>query len=166
MQELQKALGGELDELTAVIDKTYLDARILTATAERLTEWENDIGLASKGRTLDQRRQFILSLLRGTGKLNEAKIDSIVNSFTGGRAISTFRDGTLTVKVLPPNNGEIYVFNDVEKSLSVRIPAHIGLSVDRFYSTWGDIKNDFTSWADVRDSFQDWSAVKNYIKGG
>lgn len=164
MKELQEALGDKVDELADVIDSAYLDTRIMTASAERLTEWETDIGLASEGRTLDQRRKFILSLLRGSGKLNEAKINNIVNTFTGGTAVSVVRDGTLTVTITPPSLGETYLFPDVENALSVRVPAHLELKVVRHYSTWEDIRKTASSWGDLRTSFSNWAAVKNYIK--
>lgn len=163
MRELQRVLGDKVDELAEVIDSAYLDARIMTASAERLTEWETDIGLASEGRTLDQRRKFILSLLRGAGKLNEAKISNIVSTFTGGTAVSVFRDGTLTVTISAPSLGETYLFPDVENALSVRVPAHLILKVVRYYSTWGDIRSTASSWGDLRTRFPSWSAVKNYV---
>lgn len=163
MIALQEALGGELDVFNSAIDAAYLDARIMTASAERITEWEQDLGILSEGRTLEQRRQFIISIFRGSGKLNEARIKNIVTAFTGGSAIVTFKDGTLTVKVLPPENGEMYMFNDVEKALSVRVPAHLELQVVRYYSTWDDISRDFATWDDVRNNLANWNAVKNYI---
>lgn len=163
MNALQAALGGEMDKFNSAVDAAYLDARIMTASAKRITEWEQDLGISSDGRTLDQRRQFIISIFRGSGKLNEARIKNIVNAFTGGSAIVTFRDGTLTVKVLPPNAGETYMFPDVEKALSVRVPAHLELQVVRYYSTWDDISRDFATWDDVRNNLANWNAVKNYI---
>ena len=163
MNALQEALGGELDKFNSAVDAAYLDARIMTASADRITEWEQDLGVLPEGRTLEQRRQFIISIFRGTGKLNEARIKNIVNAFTGGSAIVTFKDGTLTVKVLPPDAGESYMFPDVEKALSIRVPAHLALQVVRYYSTWNDIARDFATWDDVRNSFANWNAVKNYI---
>lgn len=35
---------------------------------------------------------------------------------------------------------------------------------ERFYSTWGDIKDQFISWQDLNDSKTDWKAVKNHIE--
>ena len=74
----------------------------------------------------------------------------------------SFENSVINVKVLPPNNGEVYRFPDVERALKPLVPAHLGLSVMRYYSTWGDIKNNFGSWDTVERS-ENWNEIKNYI---
>ena len=165
MQEILESDGIEIERLLNKARSIYGDSFILTAGESRVKEWEQDLKIVPTG-TLEQRRLMILSVLRGAGKLNEAKIKGIVNAFTGGDSIVTFADSTINVQVLPPDNGEVFLFPDIERSISPRKPAHIGLVVERFYSTWGDIKNQFTSWADLKESKADWKAVYNHIKRG
>lgn len=165
MQEILESDGIEIEQLLNKARSIYGDSFILTASESRVKEWEEDLRIIPTG-TLEQRRLMVLSVLRGAGKLNEAKIKGIVNAFTGGDAIVAFADSTINVQVLPPNNGEVYLFPDIERSISPRKPAHIGLVVERFYSTWGDIKEQFSSWEDLRTSKADWKAVYNHITRG
>ena len=162
MQEILESDGIEIERLLNKARSIYGDSFILTASESRIKEWEQDLKIIPTG-TLEQRRLMILSVLRGAGKLNEPKIKKIVNAFTGGDAIVTFADSTINVQVLPPNNGEVFLFPDIERSISPRKPAHIGLVVERFYSTWGDIKEQFSSWEDLLNSKADWKAVYNHI---
>lgn len=153
----------ELDLLYPAIESIFTDSIIMYCSEERLIEWEKALGIVPTG-TLEERRYFLKAFMRGTGKLNEAKIKAIVEAFTGGDAIVTFNASTsiIDVKVMPPNNGEVFRFPDVERALKPLIPAHLGLSVTRFYSTWADIKNNFTDWNAVMQ-FTDWNEVKNWI---
>lgn len=153
----------ELDLLYPAIESIFTDSIIMYCSEERLSEWEKALGIIPSG-TVEERRYFLKAFMRGTGKLNEAKIKSIVEAFTGGEAIVTFieKDSLIDVKVMPPNNGEVFRFPDVERALKPLIPAHLQLSVTRFYSTWGDIKNNFADWNDVMQ-FKDWNEVKNWI---
>lgn len=165
MQEILESDGIEIEQLLNKARSIYGDSFILTASESRIKEWEQDLKIIPTG-TLEQRRLMVLSVLRGAGKLNEAKIKGIVNAFTGGDSIVTFADSNINVQVLPPNNGEVYLFPDIERSINPRKPAHIGLVVERFYSTWGDIKEQFSSWEDLYASKADWKAVYNHITRG
>ncbi len=164
MIEILKTAADELDELRASMQIIYTDAFILTASEKRIAEWEQNLYIQPTG-TLEQRRLYILSKLRGSGKLNEAKIKNIVSAFTeGGGSIVTFANSTINIKVLPPNNGEIFLFPDIIRSIKPRKPAHIDLVVERYYSTWNDIKTQFINWQDLYDNKADWAAVKNHIE--
>ena len=48
---------------------------------------------------------MILAMLRGSGKLNEDKIKTIVRTFTGGGCIVSFENSTIIVEVAPPEWG-------------------------------------------------------------
>lgn len=160
-KELFKAEDSEFDMLSPSVDNIFSESTIKYCSENSIKEWEQALGIKPNG-TLEQRRLFLLAMLRGQGKLNEAKIASIVEAFTGGDAITSFANSVITVKVLPPNNGEIYLFPDVERALKPLIPTHLGLIVMRFYSTWSDIKLNITSWESVSQT-ADWQAVKSYI---
>lgn len=158
---IMKTEGIELDRLQDSIQVIIDDAYILTATEARIEEWEKALGIIPTG-TLAQRKSYIISILRGQGKLNESRIKSIVEAFTGGDAEVTFASSTLTVKVLAPALGDVYLYPDVERSLRAKIPAHITLVVQKYYSTWEGVSTNFGSWTDVA-AFADWTALKNYV---
>lgn len=160
-QELMKTVGLELDRFRNEIQTILDDAFVLSAAEDRIEQMEKDLSIIPAG-TLEQRKTYIISILRGQGKLNEARIKSIVSAFTGGDAIVTFANSSLMVRILSPALGDVYRFPDVERSLRERVPAHIGLNVIRYYSTWGDVKENFSSWATVA-SLADWKEVKNYL---
>lgn len=164
--EYQQIYGTEDPEFDLVetgIAGIFPEALIMDCSEERIIQWENALGITPQG-TLEERRYYILGILNGgDGKLNEELIKKIVYSFTGGDCIVTFADSVILVQIKPPNNGEVYRFPDIERSLKPKVPAHLGLTVERFYSTWGDIKNNFEDWTAVK-AMDDWAAVKNYIE--
>ncbi len=151
----------QLDILFPLIESIFNERLIMQCSEERLSQWEKALGATPKG-TVEERRYFVKALLRGGGKLNENKIKSIVEAFTNGDCIVTFESSIINVRVLPPDNGEVYRFPDVERALQPLIPAHIGLNVMRYYSTWGDIRNNFSSWETVSKKAS-WGSVKDYI---
>ena len=155
------AEDAEVDILYPTIESLYAEALIMSCSEERIREWEKALKIVPQG-TLEERRFYIKGILNGTGKLNEGRIKTIVRAFTGGEAIVTFSESAILVKILPPNNGEIFRFPDVERTLKPLIPAHLGLSVRRFYSTWNDIKTNYADWTSVSEA-EDWAAVKNWI---
>lgn len=157
-----EAEGIEIDRLQDDIDLSMEDGYIQTASEERIRKWEQKLKIIPSG-TLEQRKQFLLATLRGQGKLNEERIKMVVKAFTGGDATVTFDGSVINVKVLPPSIGDVYLFPDVERALLPRIPAHIGLSVQRWYSSWNDIKQNFSSWESLKTDKTDWSEVKNYL---
>lgn len=163
MNAIQNANNVEMDLAAGASRLIFTDSIIMESSEERISRWERALAITPIG-SLQDRRMFVLSVLRGVGKLNEGKIKSIVNTFTGGGgAIVTFANSTIDVKVLPPNNGDVFRFPDIERSINQRKPAHLGLVVRRFYSTWGDIKDQFVDWNDVATDKADWRGVYNHI---
>ena len=152
----------ELLKLKYGIAFAISESIIMQSTEKRVEEWEQFLGIVKNG-NLYQRKLYILATLVGHGKLNEEKIKSIVNTYTlGGGCVVKFEDSTIKVDVLPPNDGEIFIFSDIEKTLGRLKPAHIGLIVKRYYSTWGMVKDSYTSWGDIAQ-LENWKALKNKI---
>lgn len=138
------------------------ESTIMQATEERVEEWEQFLSIIKNG-NLYQRKLYILATLMGSGKLDEEKIKSVVGAYTlGGGCIVKFEDSTIKVDVLPPEDGEIFIFSDIEKTLGRLKPAHIGLIVKRYYSTWGMVKDSYATWGDIAQ-LENWKALKNKI---
>lgn len=162
LQETFRPIDYEIDILFPYIESMYAEAVVSYCSDERIKEWEKDLHITPIG-TIDERRLYIKAMLRGGGKLNEAKIKSVVNAFTGGGdARVLFEDSTIIVQVLPPDDGEVYRFLDVERALKPLIPAHLNLLVERYYSTWGDVSTQHTSWDSVT-RFGDWGSVRKWV---
>ncbi|MEG1096599.1 MAG: putative phage tail protein [Clostridiales bacterium] len=161
---LQDALNVVYDDVQYYTKNILDDISISTCSESRLAEWEQILGIIPQERDATQRRMMILATLRGTGKLNEDKIKTIVKTFSGGGCLVSFNNSKITVKISPPSWGEIFLFPDVEKALKPLIPAHLGLSVERYYNTWADRKKQHPTWGDIKNNVTDWGTVKNKVE--
>lgn len=163
-QAIMYTEGAEIDLLKERTEQLVNDAYMETMGEERTRQWEKVFGITpSPDSTLQDRRNVILARRRGVGKLNSKKIESIVNAFTKGSAITLFRNGVIIVRVLPPPNNEQYRFPDVENELRRRRPAHLDLEVSKYYSSWLEVATEFTDWNDLLASFASWKEVKEYV---
>ena len=165
-KQINRSLDEEVNHLNEMASSLLSDSVIMTASESRVQEWEKWLGINPEG-NLYQRKLFLIATLSGSGKLNEEKIKSLVKIYTGGSATVTFANSTINVKVLPPKGqGELFRFDDIQRTLQKLIPAHLGLNIERDYATWSDIKQNFASWNAVKSGNTDWNAVKNYVKDG
>ena len=164
-KQLLGSLDIEIKYLNDGIGYIINQASILNADERRIEEWERFLRITKQG-NLYQRKKYIIATLTTVGKLNKTKIEEIVNIYTnGGGAIVEFTNSTIIVKVKPPKDNENYLFPDIERTLSVMKPAHLGLSVVRFYSSWQLIKDDFPTWGHVNKYFKNWNFVRQYVGG-
>lgn len=154
----------QFNEIDKRLSYILNQASIMGADESRTEQWESFLGIQKQG-TLFQRKQFIIATLTSVGKLNEKKIEDIVNIYTnGGGCIVEVTSSAIIVKIKPPLESEQFLFPDVERTLERMKPAHLALSVIRFYSTWRDIRNDYVDWQTVKTSFPTWKDVKLYVK--
>lgn len=153
-------MQAQSDGREAVMNQSYLP----TMGEARIKQWEKALGITPiQDSSLDDRRDTVIARIRGQGKLNEALISSIVNAFTGGKAKSWVENSTLYVEITPPPDNKQYQFANVEQELNKKLPAHLGLSVNRSYVDWNKIKTTFTTWQNVKDGFDTWEDVYLYI---
>ena len=164
--DMQAVIDAEAPELTLIgTAEQYVldDSRLGTMNEARIAEWEQILGITPvSGSTLENRRDTIIARIRGSGKLNTELINNIVNAFTGGTARSWVANSNLYVEILPPPDNKQFFFENVEKELARRKPAHLGLSVSRNYYTWQAIKDDFDDWQDVLTRQETWGEVLLY----
>lgn len=153
-------MQAQSDGRDAVMNQSYLP----TMGEVRIKQWEKALGITPiQDSSLDDRRDTVIARIRGQGKLNEALISSIVNAFTGGKAKSWVENSTLYVEITPPPDNKQYQFANVEQELNKKLPAHLGLSVNRSYIDWNKIKTTFTTWQNVKDGFDTWEDVYLYV---
>ena len=159
-------IDAEHDQLLAAMAALDLDTVISTASAARIAEWEQALGIIAQDRTLDQRRQFVLSQIRGAGKLNEAKIRAVVTAFL------TVRDSTVVfdpetslveIHIIPVNWWDLFDGSEIERALEPQLPAHLALPIDRAFNDWQDIADTYDSWADIKATAADWAELKNKV---
>ena len=153
--------SDELNEINQAVEKFKLDSFLNTMGIERCAEWETALGIIpSSNATLEDRRSTVLARFRSTNKLNESIIKAMVKAFTGGEALVSFRDSTITVKIEPPDRSN-FSFTDLTNELVKRKPAHLNMNVTLNYATWKDVSEDFGTWRDVYQ-LENWEAVKLY----
>ena len=157
LRSIVSAEYPEIELLNAATEETLNNAYLPTMGESRLTEWEKALKIVPLAdSTIEDRRAVVIARLRGQGKLNTALISSIVNSFTGGEAISWVANNTLYVEITPPPNNKQYKFENVENELRNKVPAHMGLVVLRNYSEWDVVDDMCVTWQDVHDKFDTW----------
>lgn len=162
-KQLFESLDIEVKFLNDSIDYIINQSNILNANEERIAEWEEFLRISKQG-DLNQRKTYIIAVLTTVGKLNKSKIEEIVNIYTnGGGADVVFSNSTIIVKVKPPQGNEDFLFPDIERTLINMKPAHLGLTVVRFYSQWGTIKQNFTTWGALKGFCKNWREVRNYV---
>ena len=164
LRAVNDVVGHELDNARARGALLNNNAFLFWMDESRLAEWENSLEIdVPENSTVEERRNVIIAKIRGQNKFNVSNIKSIVKTFTGGDAEVTVADGVISVKVLPPNNGQLYNQSALVWELKNKIPAHMQLNIERYYSTWGDVKNNETSWKSIRSGYTNWDALKDKI---
>ena len=159
-QAIIDAEAPEYENLSIARNKLIEDAYLTTMNEERITQWENLLGIRPlENSSVNDRRDTIVARVRGQGKLNTEMINAIVKTFTGGTAKSWIKDSVLYVEITPPPNDKSFQFPNVVQELSRKVPAHLGISVQRNYNTWGEINNAYPTWGDVNSIFTSWSDV-------
>lgn len=157
----------ELDNTDKSIINITNNAYLTTMDERRVEAWERVFNIKPiAGSSLDDRRETIIARIRGQGKLNTDLINSIVNVFTGGTAISYVRDSVLYVEITPPPNNKSYQFPNVEQELANKVPSHLGFKISRNYLEWEEVKKDFATWGDVKNNFTTWENVLLYSPFG
>jgi hypothetical protein len=165
--EFQAIIDGESSEFeglsferTNVLNNAYLT----TMDEYRIKEWEKILKIKPlENSTVDDRRDTVIARIRGQGKLNTALINTIVNTFTGGSAVSWVKDSVLYVMVTPSPTNKQYRFENVEQELKTKVPAHLGFQVSRNYYTWNQTKETYSTWQDVKDNFETWNDVYIFV---
>ena len=162
-QAIAKAEGFEVDFLKNDIELVVNEAYLSTMGEERVSEWEKELGIApGSEESLQDRRDTIIARIRGQGKLNTELINSIVGAFTGGIAESYIKDSVLYVKITPPPGNKQYKFANVVQELNKKVPAHLGISVTRNYSTWGEVAENYADWNAI-NQLNTWEDLMMYI---
>lgn len=150
------------EELARILGNSYVSS----ADANTITKWEKFLGITplpqgedSLETWLSDRRETILARLYQSTKLNTKSIADIVSIFTGGSALSYFKDGVIHILITPPKDNKQYKFTNVEQELKKKIPAHLIFQVERQYFTWFEIKENYPTWMDLKTDVETWENV-------
>lgn len=167
LEEFKAIIDGEYPEfenLGQAVEKVKNNAWLLTMEEDRIQEWEKALKIKPlTDSTLEDRRDVIVARMRGMGKLNTNLINTIVETFTNGKAVSWIKDSCLYVVITPPPQNKLYKFKNVESEIARRVPLHLGFNISRNYAEWQNIKDDFATWQAVKDDRPTWEDCYLYV---
>ena len=165
---MKRILHAQSVELTDSHEEAFViltDAFLTTMGESRIREWEIWLKLPPTG-TLEERRSRIAQKFGVVSKLNEREIKTLVATLhNDARAKVQLLDSDIKITVipLPEHQTDELDFTSLTSQLSVRKPCHLGLIIERGYSTWGGVRDGrLRSWGEVR-ALKDWEEVLLYI---
>lgn len=149
-----------IDEINFNINDLLKQCYIGTATWG-IIYWEKEFGLpVDITDTIENRRARCLAHLRGSGNPTIEHIKSVALSYQCGDidVIEDYENYAITIKFLsvigiPPK------MEDFDDTIRKIVPAHLGISYEFKYNTWGDIFNVFDNWDEVNKYFDSWEEV-------
>lgn len=162
----------KFNEFYSNMDKSLDSQFVDNMPIEVLSRYETFLGIVGEG-TVDQRKAYIKALYNKGDKLSETSIKAVVKSITGGRAVVKFftggealnpnpGQGTLRIQVMSPDSNIDYKFDDIIRVIAPYMPAHLKLSILRYFATWQDIRGAYTSWNTIKEGAKDWKALNDY----
>ncbi len=134
MTEILKVFGKLSDKLENGIEHVFENGFIDTADEKTIAAYERIIGLsASEKKSLAERRGLVKSHLVGTGKISASLINEMIRAYTGTQTVCSFDqrlDGDtnkgIVLDIDVSRGSKNYInFDDINKLLSVKLPAHI-----------------------------------------
>ncbi len=150
MTAILQAQGAELDRAWAALDGT-LDQAFVGRATWGLDTWERELGLpASPGADPSERRQRVISRLRGTGTATTAVVSQVTQAYQYGR-VALIEDHSayrLTVRFID-THGVPSDVDDLQLSLRRLIPAHLEVTFEYTYLLWLQLDAMALTW----DSF-------------
>jgi hypothetical protein len=156
MKQIQeKTLNYKLYDLVIKSDVIVSESFIKSASTSRLSEWERDLYIEQNNDRINQ----ILSFFRKQGKLNEEKIKNLVKLHYDCDCDVRIKNSNIDVLIYPKNESDIN-YSLIEIDLYNKKPAHLGVKCDRYWYTWGELKEDSETW-DL--DFETWQKVKIYL---
>lgn len=158
-QHMVQTEGLEFDSLAGAVDSALNQYFVSTATWN-LDIWENELGLSpAQNQPVSQRRDRIVSRLRGTGTATVSIVKQVAESYDKG-AIDVIEDipaYTVTIEFvdtrgIPPN------LSDLKDAVRAVVPAHLRLQYEFRYTiyeeldgyTYGDIATSGLTYGDLK----------------
>ena len=147
--EIQKLIYEKLTDrlnwLEGIFEEIVNNAYIKDMNEEALTRIEKEFKIKSTNdMTLEERKEYLLSILRGIGVTNVERLKIIAKSYECGdiEVIQNYSSYSIIIKFVSVKGTPKRV-NDLKKAIEKVIPCHLGVSYEFKYNTVGYIK-EFT----------------------
>lgn len=163
MQELLQAEGLEMDALRQAIDETLDQFFVRTATWS-LDDWEEELGLTpAPTQPESERRDRIVSRIRGYGTCTISVVKSVSESYVYGAVDVTEQPELYRVTVtfvdtrgVPPN------IDDLESAVEAVVPAHLEVVYQFRYLLWDQLDAQSWSWDHLDSLNIMWDGLEVY----
>ena len=141
MKSILQVEGMEFDDLKAALDET-LDQFFVRSATWGLDQWEKELGLApAQDQPNSERRDRIISRLRGTGTATIRIVKEVAESYDNG-AINVIEDHAIYTVIIrfvdtagvPPN------LNDLKAAVRAVLPAHLDIVYEFAYLFIADVE--------------------------
>lgn len=158
-----QAIGTKLDDFKEGVQE-ILDQFFVASADWGLDKWEEELGIISDASKPDeQRRSVIIGKLRGIGTVTFTMIENMANAYENGIVevenhpeTYSFNIKLVDVLGIPPN------IEDLQAAIEAIKPAHLAVTYEYTYTTWGDINEAGKTWEQLNTLGLTWEDMKSY----
>ena len=143
--EIQKLIYEKLTDrlnwLEGIFEEIVNNAYIKDMNEEALTRIEKEFKIKSTNdMTLEERKEYLLSILRGMGVTNVERLKIIAKSYDGGdiEVIQNYSSYSIIIKFVSLL-GVPKRLDDLKKAIEKVIPCHLGVSYEFKYNILQDL---------------------------
>ena len=138
---IYEKLTNRLNWLEGIFKEIVNNAYIEDMNEEALSKLEKEFKIKpSNGMTLEDRKDFLLSILRGIGVTNVEKLKTIAKTYECGdiEVIQNYSSYSIIIKFVSIL-GIPKRLNDLKKAIEKVVPCHLGISYEIKYNTLNDL---------------------------
>ena len=138
---IYEKLSNRLNWLEGIFEEIVNNAYIKDMADESLSKLEKEFKIKPDGEmTLEDRKDFLLSILRGIGVTNVEKLKTIAKTYECGdiEVIQNYSSYSIIIKFVSIL-GIPKRLNDLKKAIEKVVPCHLGVSYEIKYNTLNDL---------------------------
>ena len=138
---IYEKLTNRLNWLEGIFEEIVNNAYIEDMNEEALSKLEKEFKIKPDGEmTLEDRKDFLLSILRGIGVTNVEKLKTIAKTYECGdiEVIQNYSSYSIIIKFVSVL-GIPKRLNDLKKAIEKVVPCHLGISYEFKYNTLNDL---------------------------
>ena len=138
---IYEKLSKRLNWLEGIFEEIVNNAYIKDMDDESLSKLEKEFKIKpDEEMTLEDRKDFLLSILRGIGVTNVEKLKTIAKTYECGdiEVIQNYSSYSIIIKFVSVL-GIPKRLNDLKKAIEKVVPCHLGISYEFKYNTLNDL---------------------------
>ena len=138
---IYEKLTDRLNWLEEIFEEIVNNAYIKDMDEESLSKLEKEFKIKpTNDMTLEDRKDFLLSILRGIGVTNVEKLKNIAKTYECGdiEVIQNYSSYSIIIKFVSIL-GIPKRLNDLKKAIEKVVPCHLGISYEFKYNTLNDL---------------------------